>query len=147
MKFQAASLKEIKRISVGSGLCLVLMIGGFALLDLFGFGTLDYRVVLGGAAGTVIAIINFAALCLTIQNAAAEDDKKQMKAHFQLSYNIRLIAQAAWVVLAFLLECFHGIAAALPLLFPTVVIFFLQSRGVLVTPSQRKNPPQEEIQE
>ncbi|MBQ3252061.1 MAG: ATP synthase subunit I [Oscillospiraceae bacterium] len=147
MKFQTASLKEIKRISVGSGLCFVLMIAGFALLDLLGIGTLDYRVLLGGVVGTAVAVLNFAALCLTIQNAATADDKKQMKARFQLSYNIRLIAQAAWVVLAFLLECFHGIAAALPLLFPTLVIFFLQSRGVLVTPSQRKNPPQEEIQE
>jgi len=70
-----------------------------------------------------------------------------MKARFQLSYNARLILQAAWVVVAFLLPCFHVIAAAVPLLFPTLTIYYLQFRGVLVTPSTRKNPPAEDLPE
>ena len=71
-----------------------------------------------------------------------------MKARFQLSYHARLIFQAAWVVAAFLLPWFQAVAAALPLLFPTLVILWLNKRGKLVTPSDRKNPaPEEETEE
>ena len=95
----------------------------------------------------VIAVGNFALLCLTIQKAMKIEDKKQMKARFQLSYNARLIAQAAWVVVAFKVSCFQAVAAALPLLYPSAVIMFLSKRGKMVTPSQRTNPPAEEEQE
>ena len=144
MKLQSASIKEIKRICVGSCVCLVLMFVGFFLLSQFGIGSFDYRVILGGVVGTAVAVGNFMLLCITIQNAAGIDDKKQMKNRFQLSYNARLIAQAAWVVVAFLVPCFQVLASAIPLLFPTVIIYYLQMTGNLVTPSQRMNPPQEE---
>lgn len=144
MKLQSASIKEIKRISIGSAVCLALMIAAFFLLSQFGIGSFDHRVIVSGALGTLAAIANFTVLCLTIQKAAGIEDKKQMKAHFQLSYNARLIAQAAWVVVAFLVPGLHALAAAIPLLFPTVIIYYLQLRGKLVTPSDRKNPPPQE---
>lgn len=144
MKLQSASLKEIKRISVGSGICAALMLAVLFVLSLVGVGSFDYRAIISGAVGTLIAIGNFTLLCLTIQKAAAVEDPRQMKARFQLSYNGRLLAQAVWVVIAFLLPCFHAVAAAIPLLFPTVVIYCLQMKGKLVTPSERKKPPAEE---
>ena len=147
MKLQEASKKEIKRIAVGTGVCFVMMIAVFALLSLFGVVAFDYRVLLGGVAGSLIAIGNFTILCLTIQSAAQIEDKKQMKMRFQLSYHYRLVLQAGWVVAAFFLPCFNVFAAAIPLLFPTVVIWYLQSRGQLVTPSERKNPPEDEEEE
>lgn len=144
MKFQPASVKELKRVSLGTVICLAAMLGVSFLLSLVGLCAIDYRVLLGGLGGTVVAIGNFAVLCLTIQAAAEETDPKRMKARFQLSYNARLIAQAAWVVAAFLLPWFNAVAAALPLVFPSAVIFFLQARGKLVTPSNRKKPAPEE---
>ena len=134
MKFQPASIHEIKRMSIGSAICLVLMIAAFFLLSLVGVGSFGWKIVLSGLVGTLIALANFVILCLTIQSAAEIEDKKQIKARFQVSYNVRLLFQAAWVVVAFLLSCFNVIAASVPLLFPTIVIFFLQSRGKLVTP-------------
>ena len=134
MKFQPASIHEIKRMSIGSAACLVLMIAAFFLLSLVGVGGFGWKIVLSGLVGTLIALANFAILCLTIQSAAEIEDKKQIKARFQVSYNVRLFFQAAWVVVAFLLSCFNVIAASVPLLFPTIVIYFLQSRGKLVTP-------------
>ena len=65
----------------------------------------------------------------------------KLKARIQLSYNGRLIFQAAWVLIAFLAPCFNTLAAAIPLLFPTAVIYFLQSRGKLVDPSERPPVP------
>ena len=149
MKLQTASKKEIKRIAIGSGICLLVMLGVFFLLSCFQIVSFDYRLILGGIMGTGVAVANFTVLCLTIQKAAATQDQKLMKARFQFSYNARLILQAGWVIGAFLLPWVNVVAAALPLLFPTAVIWFLQSRGRLVTPSQRKNPPavQEEEEE
>ena len=144
MKLQAASKREILRITIGTGICLLIMLAVFFVLSLLDMVKFDYRVLLGGAVGALVAIANFAALCLTIQSAATIEDKKAMKARIQVSYNARLFLQAAWVVAAFLLPCFNVVASALPLLFPTLVIFFLQSRGKLTQPSDRKNPPQEE---
>ena len=144
MKLQSASIKEIKRISIGSVICLVLMIGAFFLLAQFGIGSFDFRVILSGVIGTLVAVSNFTLLCLTIQKAAGMEDQKQMKARFQVSYNARLILQAAWVVIAFLVSWLHALAAAIPLLFPTVTIYYLQMKGRLVTPSERKNLPQQE---
>ena len=147
MKLQSASIKEIKRIALGSVICLVLMIAAFFLLSQFGIGSFDYRVILSGLIGTLVAVGNFTLLCMTIQKAAAMEDKKQMKARFQVSYNARLIIQAAWVVVAFLVSWLNALAAAIPLLFPTVIIYYLQLKGRLVTPSERKNPPQKEQEE
>ena len=148
MKFQKASKREIKRVALGGGICFVLMTAVMLVLSLFGVGRFDYTVILGGLVGTLVAVANFALLCLTIQGAMEISDKKKMKARFQLSYNARLIAQALWVLAAFLAPCFHVVASALPLLFPTLVIFYLNKRGDLVTPSERKNPEQaEELEE
>lgn len=136
MKFQSASKAQIKRISAGSGICLLLMLAGFYLLSFWGLCPFDYTVILSGAVGTLIAIGNFSLLCLTIQKAAAAAEQKKMKAGFQLSYNARLIVQAAWIVAAFLLPCFYAPAAAIPLLFPSVVISFahLKERGMFSKP-------------
>ena len=134
MKLQSASIKEIKRISIGSAVCLALMIAAFFLLSQFGIGSFDHRVIVSGALGTLAAIANFTVLCLTIQKAAGIEDKKQMKARFQLSYNARMILQAGWTVIAFLVPGLHFIAGAAPVLFPKVTILYLQAKGKLLPP-------------
>lgn len=144
MKLQPASKKEIVRVGLGSLMCLAIMLAVFFVLSLAGVSAFDYTVLLGGVCGTAVAVLNFTSLCLTIQAAADTESKKQMQAKVKLSYNLRLIAQAGWILVAFLLPSFHVVAGALPLLFPSAVIFFLQSRGKLTTPSQRKNPPAEQ---
>lgn len=147
MKLQPASKKEVKRIAIGTAVCDVIMLAVLLVLSLFGIGTFDYRVFTGALGGTAVAIANFAIMCLTIQRATDIAEQKQMKAFIQGSYNGRLLLQAGWIVAAFLLPCFNVISAAVPLLFPNLTIFFLQSRGKLVEPSQRKTPPPAEEEE
>ena len=133
MKLQAASKKEISRIAVGTLVCDVIMIAGLFLLSQFGIGKFDIlRILLGAACGSVVAILNFTILCLTVQSAVEIDSKKKMRQKFQMSYNVRLLLQAVWVVAAYLIPQVHFVAGALPVLVPNVVIFFLQSRGKLV---------------
>ena len=145
MKLQSASKKEIRRIALGVAVCDVIMVAGLFLLSQFGIGTFSLgRILLGAAGGSVIAILNFTIMCLTVQRAVEIEDKKKMKAFFQGSYNGRLLLQAAWVVVALMVPQIHVLAGAAPVLFPNAVIFYLQANGKLVTPSDRSNPPASE---
>ena len=142
MKLQKASKKEITRMAIGCSICAVIELAGFFLLS-----QLSERVrfssgmVLGTLVGTVVAIANFVILCLTIQQCAGMENGPKLKSRVQLSYNARLVIQAAWVIIAFMAPCFNALAAAIPLLFPTAVIWFLQSRGKLIDPSERPASP------
>lgn len=141
MKLQAASRKEIARISKGVLICDVLTAAVLYVLSLLGVGTFTpLRILLGLIVGSVIAIGNFTLLCLTVQKAASTEDQKLMKRRFQLSYNLRLILQALWVVLCFLIPQIHLVAGALPVFFPNLTIYYLQLRGKLLPPDARKTP-------
>ena len=126
MKVQAASRKEIARISLGTLVCDGILVAGLFLLSQFGIGKFELsRILLGAVCGSVVAIVNFTILCLTVQSAAEIENKRKMKARFQLSYNIRLLMQAVWVVACYLIPQIHFAAGAAPILFPNVVIFYL----------------------
>lgn len=143
MKLQPNSKKEIKRISLGTLALDGILVGGMFLLSQFGLGTFDYRVFVGAAGGTCVAILNFTIMCLTIQKATQFAEQKSMKAFIQGSYNGRLLLQAAWIIAAFLLKPVNVLAAALPLLFPNITILYLQQKGTLVEPSTRELSPEE----
>ncbi len=129
MKLQADSQKELIHISCGTILLTVVMFVVFAALHLVGWVAFDYRVVLGGVVGSVVAVINFAGLCLMVQKAIDEPDEKHRKALIQLSYNVRLMLQAAWILAAILAPCFQFVAGILPLAFPRMTIYYLQLTG------------------
>ena len=137
MKLQSASRKEIRRIAIGTLACDGIMIAGLFLLSQFDMGTFDLpRILLGAACGSLVAILNFAILCITVQSAVEIENKRKMKARFQMSYNIRLVLQAGWVVACFAIPQIHFVAGAAPILFPNVVIFYLQSKNRLFDPSE-----------
>ena len=153
MKLQDASRKEVTRISKGVLVCDGVMIAGLFLLSQFGVGRFEIvRILLGTAIGSVISIVNFIILCLTIQSSLEIENKRKMKARFQTSYNIRLAVQAAWIVAAFLLrEKVHFIAAAAPVFFPNLWLIYLQLTGRLntasPTPAQTAAPDPAEVTE
>ena len=145
MKLQPASQREVKRIAVGTLVCDVLMVAGLFLASQFDIGTFDLgKILLSAAIGSVIAVLNFALMCLTVQSAVGMADQKQMKAKFQLSYNARMILQAGWTVIAFLVPGLHFIAGAAPILFPNVVIFYLNSKNLLMPSTRTASPSAEE---
>lgn len=133
MKLQSASKKEIRRIALGTLVCDGIMIAGLFLLSQFGIGTFEIgRILLGALCGSIIAVANFTILCLTVQSAVEIENKRKMKQRFQLSYNLRMVLQAGWVVASFLIPQIHFVAGAAPILFPNVVIFYLQFTGKLM---------------
>ena len=148
MKLQPASKKEVKRMAKSSLICAGAELAVLLVLHFVQLVPFSYRTVLSVAGGTAVAVFNFMLLCLSIQKAADTTDQKLMKRRMQFSYNVRLTMQAGWVVAAFLVPFLQAIPAAVPLLFPMLIIFFLQKQGKLVEPSERKNPePSEEDEE
>ena len=137
MKLQPASRKEVKRIAIGTLACDAIMIAGLFLLSQFEIMTFDLvKILLGTVPGTIIAIVNFAILCLTVQTAVNIENQRKMKARFQASYNLRLTIQAIWIVAAFLLRShIHFLAAAAPIFFPKITILYLQFSGKLMPPA------------
>jgi len=137
MKLQDASKKEVKRIATGVVICNIAMIAGLFLLSQFGIGTFHIpKILLGAVCGSVIAIVNFIILCLTIQSALEIENKRKMKARFQTSYNIRLLIQAVWIVACFFFRHkIHFVAAAAPVFYPNIWLVYLQITGKLNTGS------------
>ena len=148
MILQPASLREVKRVAVGTLVCDGLLVAGLFLCSQFDIGTFDLtKILLSCAIGSVIAVANFALLCLTVQSAVGMTDQKQMKAKFQLSYNARMILQAGWAVTAFLVPGLHFIAGAAPVLFPKVTILYLQAKGKLLPPDPERPAKPESTEE
>ena len=144
MILQPASRKEVTRVAVGTLVCDVLLVAGLFLASQFDIGTFDLgKILLSAAIGSCVAVLNFALMCLTVQSALGMTDQKKMKAKFQLSYNARMILQAGWTVIAFLVPGLHFIAGAAPVLFPKVTILYLQAKGKLLPP----DPPRPETKE
>ena len=154
MILQPASRREVKRIAIGSALCAGIQIAVFWLLSFLEICSFGISVVTGTIGGTAMAILNFALMCVTIQNATGIQDEKVLKAKVRNGYNLRKIIQILWVIAAFFLPHVNVLAAAIPLFFPNVVIYYLQFKGKLfpaqeggAKPSAPVEAPSEEAPE
>ena len=129
MKLQPESKKELLRIAGGTAFCTAIMWVLFAALHLVGWVKFDYTVVLGSLVGAAVAIGNFAGICIVCQKVIDEQDEKRRKATLQASYNVRMLLQAVWIIVAIGAPVFQPFAGVLPLLFPRVTIYYLQITG------------------
>ncbi len=130
MKLQPNVKKEIARIVGGTVVCTAIMWVVFAALAAFtSLVVFDKTVVVGGALGMLVASANFTALCMTVQFVTEKGNPAAAKGWMQVSYNIRLLLQAVWCIAAIQLVSVHFIAGMLPLLFPRIVILYLQKTG------------------
>lgn len=137
MKLQPASRREIKRIATGTAVLDLLMIGVFAVLGLLKI--MDFRplpILLAAFIGSALAIGSFTLLCITVQQAVEIEDRKTMQAKFQLSYNLRMVVQAGWVVICFFVPWLNIFAGAIPLAFPKITILYLNGKGKLIDKSE-----------
>ena len=138
MILQPASRKEIKRIAAGTLIGDGILMAGLFLLSQFDIGTFPLvKILYSAAIGSLIAVLNFTLMCITVQSAVGMEDRKKMQAKFQLSYNARMILQSGWIVAAFLLEPIHFVAGAAPILFPKLTILYLQITGRLLPAASR----------
>lgn len=113
------------------------MIAAFALLGLLQM--MDFRLIpilVSALIGSCLAIGSFTLLCITVQQAVEIEDRKKMQAKFQLSYNIRMVVQAGWVIICFFVPWLNIFAGAIPLAFPKITILYLNGKGKLIPKSE-----------
>ena len=113
-------ISQALTILVGELLLSALMVGVFAVL-----GHFDLSVVLGAAAGSVIATVNHLVLVLGVLAASAKAEKQDVKggqAMVQMSYMGRLIGLFLVLVLCAKSGIFNLIALVIPLVFTRPIL-------------------------
>jgi hypothetical protein len=114
--------RETGVVAAGVLLCTAVMVGVFAML-----GKFDISVLLGGAAGALLAVGNFFFMAVGITLAADKAEKQEVNAGKLLarnSYMLRLLALAVLLFACAKSGIFNLIALVLPLVFvrPTLTI-------------------------
>ena len=113
------------RLTVATAGCVAAMLAVYAL-----FGGCTRQVMLGAAAGLVLAIGNFFFLSVTVSNAldrAARDGEPQKaQLSIQISGTVRLVVLALIYVALFRAGVCDPVAALLPLVFAQVAIKFVE---------------------
>ncbi len=122
-------LRETALLLLGEALCVAAMSGIFAML-----GSLDYRVILGGALGALLAVGNFFIMAIASDAAAdkaVEQDVKTGKAAIKASYAMRMIVIGVLLFLFAKSGHCNLIAMVVPLflVFPIIIVieFFRKS--------------------
>ena len=89
MESRTFIIRKTLVLLIGEVVCVALMCGVYAML-----GRMDYRVLLGGLFGTVLAVGNFFLMAVAADHAAdqaTQQDVKGGKKTVRLSYSTRLI--------------------------------------------------------
>ena len=133
MKPESAVRRETVRVAAGVFALVAAMLIVYAIA-----GKFSAPVLLGGVYTGLLTVVNFFIMGLTVQgvtNRAAERERTEqeladltleMKNRMKLSYNIRMIALFALLVVGIAVFKFDPLATILPVVFPTVVIRVLQ---------------------
>ncbi|MDO4632828.1 MAG: ATP synthase subunit I [Eubacteriales bacterium] len=123
-KLQPAVRLETTRVGTGTAVGVVCMWAVFGLLHLLVPDQVpfDYRVILGGLGGGLVAVLNFFLMALTVQKVVSIEDESSARNRMKASYTQRMMMQGLWCILAIVLPCFQFAAGMIPLLFPTAVI-------------------------
>ena len=124
MEHRKFILKETATVSVGVFACVAVMVGIFALLGYF-----DWKVLVGGIIGEVLAVGNFFFMAVGTSLAADKAEKQDVKGGQTLirsSYTLRLI-----ILFVILFACAKGgianpIALVLPLIFVRPVLMLAE---------------------
>lgn len=123
-------LRETLFLAIGEAVCIAAMVGIFAMA-----GYLDYRVILGGILGGILAVGNFFFMAIASNSAAdkaVDQNVKEGQATVRLSYYGRLVVIGVLLVVFAKSGHCNILALGCPLLlvFPILtVIEFLRKSG------------------
>ncbi len=124
MQIQPAVKKETSRIAAGTAILTLLMFVAFLILhrlwpEIVPF---NFKVILSGILGAVVAAGNFFLMGLTVQKVTSAETEDAAYKAMKASYRFRTASQLLWAVLALVLPFFSGAAGILPLFFPSICI-------------------------
>lgn len=126
-------LVQTGRVALGVGAMVALMLIVYAIL-----GRLSAAVACGGVYSGALGVANFFVMGLLVQRITDRMAEKQrtereiadlsiqMQNRMKISYNMRMIALFALLVLGIAVFKFDALATILPSVFPSVVIRILQ---------------------
>ena len=106
--------KETLKIAAGEAICVLLVIGVYALI-----GRFSLKVLCGAVLGGIVTVLNFFFMAVTVDRAADKygDSVSQMKKSVSASYVFRLIIVLGVLALAIGSGYFDGLATLIPLVF------------------------------
>ncbi len=113
---------ETKKLAIATGIMLVIMVFSFFILHQISPDSVpfDYTVILGGIGGSIVAVLNFFLMGVTIQDALDDGNPDSVKARVKSSYKYRMMMQVVWIVVAILVPFVQMAAGIIPLLFPGI---------------------------
>jgi len=145
-----AVLVQTARVAIGVAALVALMLIVYAII-----GRLNLSVVGGGLYAGALGVANFFVMGLMVQSITermAEKERSeqeiadmslQMQNRMKASYNLRMIALFALLVLGIAVFKFDALATILPSVFPSIVIRVLQiveARKSASTPKGSEEP-------
>ena len=125
--------QQTTRVALGVMVLVALMLVVYAVI-----GRLSPGVALGGAYSGCLGILNFFVMGMMVQSVTermAEKERTeqeitdmsiQMQNRMKISYNMRMVALFALLVLGIAVFKFDALATILPSVFPSIVIRVLQ---------------------
>ena len=124
MQIQPAVKKETSRFAAGTAILTLFMFVVFLSLhrlrpEMVPF---NFKVILSGILGAVVAAGNFFLMGLTVQKVTSAETENAAYQAMKASYRFRTASQLLWAVLALGLPFFNGAAGILPLFFPSICI-------------------------
>lgn len=130
MKIQSAVKTETGKIALGTGIGVIIMYLVFFVLNrLFPtWAPFDYKVILGGIGGFIVAVGNFFWMAITVQKVANTQDEDKARSVMGVSYRYRTLLQLLWVILAIVVPVFNLVAGIVPLFIPSL---FIKLRGII----------------
>ena len=140
-------LKEVTSLAIGEVIVSALVILGFFLLSLFTEITLDYKVFLGVLLGSIVTVLNYLFLSISVNRAidkflalrgsremgeeeAAEFANKHalgIQNTIKTSFIIRTVSMLAALIVAFITDVFNPLATLIPLLMFRPIITILEN--------------------
>ncbi|MCR5671964.1 MAG: ATP synthase subunit I [Butyrivibrio sp.] len=129
MKIQPAVKTETGKIALGTGVGVLIMYLVFFVLHMVvpGWAPFDYKVILGGIGGFIVAVGNFFWMAITVQKVAATEDEQKARSTMGVSYRYRTLLQLLWVILAIVVPVFNLVTGIVPLFIPSL---FIKLRGI-----------------
>ncbi|MCR5156317.1 MAG: ATP synthase subunit I [Butyrivibrio sp.] len=136
MKIQPAVKQETGRLAIGTGIGVLIMFAIFFILHMvipkdapFGWSVpFDYKVILGGIGGFIVAVGNFFWMAMTVQKVTSIEDDAQARSTMGVSLRYRYMLQILWVILAIVVPIFNLVAGIVPLFIPSL---YIKLRGII----------------
>lgn len=126
-------IKETCFMAIGALICASFVQTGFLIAQRW-----DYTVLIGGAVGWVLTVLNFFLMSRAVVRAVGDPDPHHAQLVMKVSYMGRTFLMLGVMVVSFLVPLIHWLPVVAAAFYPSVVIFVRQfwTKYVLKQPEE-----------